>query len=216
MSHTRTYNKVDPANGDKAGKGAEEIRDLKEDIEERMKLDHYWTSSVDTTIDSADGYHKKLTIKSGSAPTALSDAGILYSKDVSGKAELFYKDDAGTEYQITSRGKYSFYGNYGKSLVVVESGVEAIDSNNEYISGTFTPENTGHYFVEFTDTVGNRGTLPTDRTTPFTGGGVTNIAAIDVTVNGSADSVYGGRIFLFNAGDVVTFGDDTFSVLRVK
>ena len=39
-----------------------------------------------------------------SAPAAVSNAGWVYSKDVAGRTELFYRDDTGAEVQITSGG----------------------------------------------------------------------------------------------------------------
>ena len=41
--HSRTFDKTDPANTDKAGLGDDEIRDFKEDVEERMQKDQLLT-----------------------------------------------------------------------------------------------------------------------------------------------------------------------------
>lgn len=45
-----------------------------------------------------------LLAEQGSAPSALANAGWVYSKDVSGRTELFFRDDTGAEVQITSGG----------------------------------------------------------------------------------------------------------------
>jgi hypothetical protein len=45
-----------------------------------------------------------LLTEQASAPSAETDSGWVYSKDVSGRTELFYRDDTGAEVQITSGG----------------------------------------------------------------------------------------------------------------
>lgn len=45
-----------------------------------------------------------LLSEQGAAPAAEPNAGWVYSKDVSGITELFYRDDTGAEVQITSGG----------------------------------------------------------------------------------------------------------------
>lgn len=100
---TRTWNgayEASPANTQAAAQGAQRIRELKIDIRERMEVDHiYGTGSVD------EGAHNFVHLKEqGSAPGGAADYGVMYSKDVSGVTELFYKDSAGTETQITQNG----------------------------------------------------------------------------------------------------------------
>jgi len=73
------------------------IRKLILAIRERMEIDHTWKDSVDT-----DGIHKKVTLPVlGSAPTAVESAVIIYAKDVSAKAVLFYEDEDGNEAQLS-------------------------------------------------------------------------------------------------------------------
>jgi len=45
-----------------------------------------------------------LLAEQGAAPAALSNAGWVYSKDVAGRSELFFRDDTGAEVQVTSGG----------------------------------------------------------------------------------------------------------------
>ncbi len=45
-----------------------------------------------------------LLSEQASAPATETNAGWVYSKDVSGRTELFYRDDTGSEVQITSGG----------------------------------------------------------------------------------------------------------------
>ena len=101
MSHTRDWNESLPAGSDVISHGDDEIRATKLDIRERMAVDHIWNDSTTT-----DGYHKKVTLKEQSSdPTTLTDYGILYTKDVNGITELFYKDSSGNIKQLTTGGK---------------------------------------------------------------------------------------------------------------
>jgi hypothetical protein len=77
------------------------VRDSKTALRERLAVDHYLLASegADTKI----GYHKKCTLVEQTVdPTAVADAGILYTKDVATITELFYRNSAGTVIQITS------------------------------------------------------------------------------------------------------------------
>jgi hypothetical protein len=47
-------------------------------------------------VGSTTGYHKKCTlVEQGSDPAAVTDAGILYAKDVGGNSDLFYRNNVG-------------------------------------------------------------------------------------------------------------------------
>ena len=102
MAHTQTWNaayQAVPANGDDASEGALRIRNLKRDIQERLAIDHV----MDET--NNDGKHNTVTMPvQGSAPTNIASTGILYTKDVSAKAELFFIDEDGNEVQLSSGG----------------------------------------------------------------------------------------------------------------
>ena len=100
---TRTWNAAyeqTPADTDQASEGAERIRDLKNDISERVEVDHSYAGDVD------DGMHKKVTFVDplGAKPTQANDETYLYTKDVSGTSELFFEDEAGNEVQLTAGG----------------------------------------------------------------------------------------------------------------
>lgn len=100
-SFTRTWDaayKAVPADTDVISEGAQRIRHLKEDISERAAVDHSWAG------DTEDGKHSKVTLRVQASVTEEADAGILYSKDASGKAELHYKDEDANEIQLTSGG----------------------------------------------------------------------------------------------------------------
>jgi len=105
MAKTYSFDVSAPANSAAPSGGAAAIRLLKNAIHERMDLDLYWEKSGDTADVDDIGYHRKATLLvQSSAPTQKSDAGIVYTKDVSGKAELFFRDEDGDEVQLTSGG----------------------------------------------------------------------------------------------------------------
>jgi hypothetical protein len=104
MPNTDTWNaafEAVPADGDLVSEGAERIRDTKLAVRERLAKDHY----LDVAGTDADhGEHLKVTLRVGSAPAAVADKGFIYAKDVSTKAELFYRDEDGDEIQLTTGG----------------------------------------------------------------------------------------------------------------
>lgn len=189
MAHSATWDKTAPSNSDKSGLGADNMRTLKRDAEERMQLDHHWTSSLDITVETADGYHKKATLKSSTAPASMSDAGIIYAKDVSAKSQLHYKNNDGVETKITEGGKLNIYDNIkSPSLCRVESGAITFDLLNEINLTTkkFTPVNAGRYLFKL------------------------GTSSISIEVYGSSvlpDSltIYGVMIKALAAGDYVKF-----------
>ncbi len=77
------------------------IRELKVSTRERIAVDH--EMKVSTTH---DGKHKKVTFRKQTAnPTTGTEEGFLFTKDVSDKIELFWKDEDGNVVQLTSAGK---------------------------------------------------------------------------------------------------------------
>lgn len=116
MAHTRSFDKTAPLDSVHGGLIGKEIRDLKNDVEERMVLDHYWSSSETTPDGDADGYHKKITMKSISSPSHVDDSIILYTKTVGSTSELFCKDEEDNDCQLTNEGKINYFGNFLWSL----------------------------------------------------------------------------------------------------
>lgn len=93
-----------PTDTEQESLGAGRIRDLKQEIRLRMQQDHSWNG------DGNDGYHNKVTlIEQSTDPTSVMDAGavagILYTKQVNGNSELFFKDSNGSVNQITTGGQ---------------------------------------------------------------------------------------------------------------
>jgi hypothetical protein len=102
MAFTGTWDETKPAGSRARSLGDDDIRDFKRDIRERLAIDHQFVN--DETGDATVGYHKKVTLKTTTNPTAVADTGILFCKDVAGKAELHFIDESGAVIQITSGG----------------------------------------------------------------------------------------------------------------
>jgi len=68
--------------------------------ETNFGVDHHETN------DAQVGFHEQVTlIERGSDPSAVADIGFLYTKDVSGTTEVFYRDAAGNVVQMTTAGR---------------------------------------------------------------------------------------------------------------
>jgi hypothetical protein len=100
-----TYDVTTPDGGDSPTEADDRMRETKAAVQERENVDHYWPKTGDEVSDADAGEHRKVTLRVGSAPTHAADKGIVYAKDVSAKAELFYIDEDGDEIQLTSGGK---------------------------------------------------------------------------------------------------------------
>lgn len=88
-----------PDDNEDALHGASRIREVKNDIRERMLVDHEWAG------DENDGKHRTLHMRPLVAdPTTLPAHGQLYVKMQGANIELYYKDDKGNVFPITSAG----------------------------------------------------------------------------------------------------------------
>jgi len=105
MTYSNTWNAAyesSPANNDNVSEGAGKIRDTRTDIRERVALDHYFDIAG---TDAEHGEHKQITLHAPiSTPTNQSNKGFIYGKDVSGKIELHYLDEDGSEVRLTYGG----------------------------------------------------------------------------------------------------------------
>jgi len=100
---SRTWNgayEAQPADVEAISIGASRIRNFKEDVHERMEVDHSWDG------DAEDGAHIQVTFAAPLAgdPANAADKGFLYTKDVSSKVELFWEDEDGNVVQLTEAG----------------------------------------------------------------------------------------------------------------
>ena len=102
--HSRIFGSDLPVASDKIGSNVvdSQVDNFADDISQRLTLDHYMDGVLSGSGDQ-DGRHRRLTLKEISSPTALENAGILFSKESDSVTELFYEDDlsAGNETQIT-------------------------------------------------------------------------------------------------------------------
>lgn len=134
MAHTRTWNAAyegTPPNNQNASQGAQRIRELKVDIRERLDLDHIMDDD-----DTNDGRHRLVTlIEQGSDPGNLANTHLIYSKDVSGVTEIFFRDDSGDIQQITNNGKLLLF-----STANLWSAGQATDEINITFASTITPD----------------------------------------------------------------------------
>lgn len=160
MPFTRTWDLTDPADTDIFDGASGEIRDLKDDIEERMEVDHYWSNSVTTTDPDADGFHKKITLeKIGYVPSE-NDIYSVYCDENAKGFTLNYFDSDENEVKIIEDGKIPKYeSNYSRCAVYL-SGNRIISSLSKLILskvydagndmdnyGKFTTPETGCYWI---------------------------------------------------------------------
>lgn len=101
-----TYDTATPAGSDDPAEADDRMREIKAAVQERENVDHYWPLTGTEVSDADAGEHRKVTLRTGSAPSAVADKGFVYAKDVGDKAELFYIDEDGNEIQLTSKGQY--------------------------------------------------------------------------------------------------------------
>lgn len=139
---SRTWDETSPADNDNISDGALEIRNFKEDVNERLSDDHEWGNTGTT---NNDGMHKKVTLlEQGTDPTYIANTGFVYTKDVGGVTELFYEDSSGFVTQLTSGGDLTVTG-----MLYVEDNIHlnrAASSN-------------GLYLNVYSDYYANRGTV---------------------------------------------------------
>ena len=99
------YDTATPAGSDDPAEADDNMRRIQDAVQQRENVDHYWPLTGTEVSDADTGEHRKVTLRTGSAPAAVADKGFVYAKDVGGKAELFYRDEDGNEVQITTAGK---------------------------------------------------------------------------------------------------------------
>jgi hypothetical protein len=85
----------------------DKIREVKQAVQERENVDHYWPLTGTQVSDAGAGKHRQVTFYGvlGAKPTLSAGEGAVYIKTVSGRSELFFEDSDGTEKQLTTNGK---------------------------------------------------------------------------------------------------------------
>lgn len=151
MAFARTWDSSyedTPPNTQNASQGAQRIREFKLDIRERLVQDHSWVGDAD------DGYHKWATlIEQSSDPGNLANKGILYTKDVSGLTELYYRDADGTLFRITDDGKLLLLNTNnswvkGQAVTEVEITYAATIAPDASLSNAFWVDLTGNITLD--------------------------------------------------------------------
>lgn len=137
MAFSKSWDETSPAGSEARSLGDDRIREFKFAIRERLAVDHDFRD--DETGITTIGCHNKATlIVQGSDPGSVADAGIIYTKDVDGKAELHWIDEDGDTLQITSGGSFHSRINNPAGMVVmwdgtiasIPSGYNLCDGNN--------------------------------------------------------------------------------------
>lgn len=132
------FDEVNPGDSDTVSQYPPNERAARAAVKGAFEVDHT----------EADGKHKKVTLPEGAAPAATVGEGYLYTKDVGGITELFYREDldaGGTEIQVTDDGKVLAIG-----AIANGGGVPDIESGLEAARPAFG--NAGHWFLA-TDTL---------------------------------------------------------------
>lgn len=117
---TVSFDPTTPNGSQAISLGDDRIRELKVQLQEVIAQDHKMAASGQ----SADtGFHNQVTfIEQASAPTTTGTNYIaIYGKEINSKTEIFLKDEAGTEYQLTKNGKL-YVTNSDGLLAVVKGG----------------------------------------------------------------------------------------------
>lgn len=103
---TTTFDTSTPTATDYISNGDDKIREFKTAVAERLAVDHTFAASGTTYDAATNGEHAKVTFTAPiSDPTTGVNKGALYTKDVSAKAELHFRDEDNNVIQLTSAGK---------------------------------------------------------------------------------------------------------------
>ena len=115
-----------------------------------LGADHQFNLSAAAT----DGYHNLIHMTQQAPTGALSGIGRLYVKVVSGIVQLFYMDDAGTEYQVTPRDAA-----VGLFAAVNFNGVSGTAIRSSFNVTSVVRTGTGAYTINFTNPAPNNNYL---------------------------------------------------------
>lgn len=104
LAFTYTYDTTTPAGTDLISMVDDRIKEMKLALQERINVDHFFQLTGSQVRDANVGQHRRITLVANQTATATANCGILHSKDVDSKAELFYLDEDNHDVQITSGG----------------------------------------------------------------------------------------------------------------
>lgn len=141
-----TYNPAIPLNSDSPSIFPAQSQGNFTRLETLVGADHQFN----LTAAANDGYHNLIHMTQQSPSGALASTGRLYVKVVSGQVNLFYMDDAGTEYQISPtlpiRASVNFNGT---------GAVGAQTLRSQYNVASVMKTGTGLYTINFTTPMPN-------------------------------------------------------------
>lgn len=122
--HTYTFDVNTPSDSESPTLGDDRIREVKQSVQERSNLDHYWPA---LTVDSNVGLHRWVTFFNGADTDP-----CLYTADVDSTKELYFKDEAANEILLTYNGALIVTGD--DSFMMFEDSGET-DPNGEFQIG---------------------------------------------------------------------------------
>jgi len=135
MAKTDPIDPAVPAGSDDPKLGDNRIRELARAVAEILNKDHYIGADGGSGTgynEDAAGEHNKVTLRATTKPTAVASKGFVYGKDVSGKIELFYEDEDGTEIQITTGGILNSCNLTGNQTI---AGIKTFSSQPSFAAG---------------------------------------------------------------------------------
>lgn len=141
-----TYNPAIPLNSDSPSIFPAQSQANFTRLQTLVGADHQFN----LTAAANDGYHNLIHMTQQSPSGALASTGRLYVKVVSGQVNLFYMDDAGTEYQISPtlpiRASVNFNGTGANGAQVIRS---------QFNVASVVKTGTGLYTINFTTPMPN-------------------------------------------------------------
>lgn len=181
-----------PANSESPTLGAQRIRELSADVNTLLGIEHDISDSATT-----QGFHG--TNVTGKVDTSIatppSGYGRLGWKTVSGASELFYRDDAGNEKQITNAGAL----NIAATEAVLLTGNQTIAGNKTF-SGNTT----------FSSAMAAAIAMGSNKITGLANGSASGDAVhFGQWTDPSSWTGTGTRVVTFPNGLIVAFGRDT-------
>ena len=144
FGYTRSWDETDPIDHSKNSTWPAEIREVMVDVAERLDDIMNGFGSSDTVTD-----FNLVPINNRAAdPSAVADTGIIYTKDVDSKAELFWIDEDGDTKQLTSGGE--FIGGFTGEIRMWYGAIADIPAGWELADGSCTnscPDLTNKFIV---------------------------------------------------------------------
>jgi len=100
------YDTETPPDGEPPGLGDDRIREKAAAWQERMNVDHYLPLTGTQVSDAAAGQHRQIEFYGPiDTPTAATNKGWVYTKDVNSVVEFYWLDESDNELQLTSYGQ---------------------------------------------------------------------------------------------------------------